>query len=311
MSISVTPASSAAWTVARQRARSSGRPSIDRGIPPSPIALTVRSADGALLHRYSSVASEASCSRLPSAPARRAAGEPCRAGRRGWPGAARAEVSRDVTPAPRASRPTRWPTSPPVSTPPTSAAAPVRQRPRCPGRGRARDRRAARARDRPRPGLVDHRPTRWWSLPALARDLGVRLAWWSAGSVRPAGRGRPAGHGVLGRRGDPPAAARRPRRRPGGRLGGRCRAAPGRPAAQRPAGPARRRRTTPAARRRPGRALGRRSARTATCGRAGPRLGRRTRPRRPPAGRRCALQAAPSSRSRLPTRRRPDRARRS
>ena len=39
MSISVTPASSAAWIVRIDRA-SSGRPSIDIGIPPRPIALT-------------------------------------------------------------------------------------------------------------------------------------------------------------------------------------------------------------------------------------------------------------------------------
>src|SRR5256885_16954693 len=37
--MSVTPASSAAWIVAIER-RSSGRPSIDIGMPPRPIALT-------------------------------------------------------------------------------------------------------------------------------------------------------------------------------------------------------------------------------------------------------------------------------
>jgi hypothetical protein len=40
VSISVTPASSAAWIVAMERS-SSGRPSIDIGMPPRPMALTV------------------------------------------------------------------------------------------------------------------------------------------------------------------------------------------------------------------------------------------------------------------------------
>jgi len=40
VSISVTPASSAAWIVAMERS-SSGRPSIDIGIAPRPMALTV------------------------------------------------------------------------------------------------------------------------------------------------------------------------------------------------------------------------------------------------------------------------------
>jgi hypothetical protein len=39
VSISVTPASSAAWIVAIDRSVS-GRPSIDIGMPPSPMALT-------------------------------------------------------------------------------------------------------------------------------------------------------------------------------------------------------------------------------------------------------------------------------
>ena len=41
--MSVTPASSAAWMVAIDRARS-GRPSMDIGISPSPMALTLASA---------------------------------------------------------------------------------------------------------------------------------------------------------------------------------------------------------------------------------------------------------------------------